>query len=234
LARGDDFFGIWDRNRPEEPLERFPPTEEGFDAADARFRELRRIEKRERGVWPRLLWTAVLAGSVTWIVAGVAAITWTMVSLTLPTQPGGPIIFQALTVLDQLGLRVAIGGILGLLAILLIRVEQRSREGGLSAQEKDRGEPSVPGQARPRLESFLRGALLAGVAVWIASAAATQTLSPYRGGPFQEPSQSFVIAQLVEVIAFRVWVVAFVLLIVSWAKAWSQRRTAHDNEAKQP
>lgn len=39
-GRGDGFVGIWDRERPEEPIERFPPGRAGEDAAGARVYRL--------------------------------------------------------------------------------------------------------------------------------------------------------------------------------------------------
>lgn len=45
IGKGTDpstgrFFGIWDRQHPEAPLERFPPTEDGAVAAVAAYEAL--------------------------------------------------------------------------------------------------------------------------------------------------------------------------------------------------
>jgi hypothetical protein len=37
LGYGGDFFGIWDRNAPQQPIERFPRNDEGWASAWARY-----------------------------------------------------------------------------------------------------------------------------------------------------------------------------------------------------
>jgi hypothetical protein len=37
LGYGSDFFGIWDRNAPQQPIERFPRTDEGWASAWQRY-----------------------------------------------------------------------------------------------------------------------------------------------------------------------------------------------------
>jgi hypothetical protein len=40
LGYGDTFFGIWDRERPESPIERFPRTDDGWAAAWRRYSQI--------------------------------------------------------------------------------------------------------------------------------------------------------------------------------------------------
>ncbi|MGZ5291331.1 MAG: hypothetical protein ACXWEH_03265, partial [Actinomycetota bacterium] len=37
LGYGGDYFGIWDRNAPQQPIERFPRNDEGWGSAWARY-----------------------------------------------------------------------------------------------------------------------------------------------------------------------------------------------------
>jgi hypothetical protein len=37
LGYGADYFGIWDRNAPQQPIERFPRNDEGWGNAWARY-----------------------------------------------------------------------------------------------------------------------------------------------------------------------------------------------------
>jgi hypothetical protein len=37
LGYGGDYFGIWDRNAPQQPIERFPRSDEGWGTAWARY-----------------------------------------------------------------------------------------------------------------------------------------------------------------------------------------------------
>jgi hypothetical protein len=37
LGYGGDYFGIWDRNAPQQPIERFPRSDDGWGTAWARY-----------------------------------------------------------------------------------------------------------------------------------------------------------------------------------------------------
>ncbi|MFN2589607.1 MAG: hypothetical protein ABR518_02420 [Actinomycetota bacterium] len=52
LGFGQDFFGIWDRQSPDAPMERFPRTDEGWRDAWVRFTgmENRWVEVPRSGV----------------------------------------------------------------------------------------------------------------------------------------------------------------------------------------
>lgn len=56
-AQGEDFYGIWDRERPERPVQTWPKTPEGREAAERRLHEL--------VVWP-ILRSTELPGERVW------------------------------------------------------------------------------------------------------------------------------------------------------------------------
>jgi hypothetical protein len=73
----DEGYGVW---RIEElgegdPIERFPGSDEGYERASARWLELTRIDRRERGPWLSWLKWVVVGAAAVWVVAaGIAGV----------------------------------------------------------------------------------------------------------------------------------------------------------------
>jgi hypothetical protein len=202
LGEGEESYGIWDRRGRDEPLERFPFTEEGFDAAQARFAELRRLDRRSRDVAAKVIAGATWTGLVLWIVSGLFTIIGPFAVSVFLTGP----VADAVSVADVIAYRIALGGVLALAALVLLR----RLEGGRGVSERG-GE----------ISSWDRGlAIVAGVglAVWILSGLVIRIIQPAGPElsfvPLTRPSGVFIAVSVVEALAFRVWVAAVVIFSV--------------------
>ena len=196
-------------------LERFPLTEEGFEAAERRFAQLRRLERREAGIVVRALTVALWAGVGIWLVTGLGAVLLTLF------RPRGEVfgrLDEVFFLLDSVGFRAAVGALLLLAGVLLAQRERGTGRDGPASSPTDPsgGQPPwsdiTPSHA---LDQILIVLLAAGLALWILGAVATQLfrepISPGAGvvGPVTQPHP---IAIFVEALAFRVWVAAGALL----------------------
>jgi hypothetical protein len=65
VALGEDFYGLWDRERPERPVQTWPKNREGADAAERRLHEL--------VVWP-ILRSTRLPGERVWCTSKAAGL----------------------------------------------------------------------------------------------------------------------------------------------------------------
>ena len=204
---GEDWegYGIWDRRAGNSLVERFPPTEEGVEQALQRFEELKWEDRRERWNLPRLARICAVAGAAIWIVGGVVG----TVLLSFVTGPDTSWIAPVLFGLDALGFRLAIGSLVVLGVLLLLRWTQGTEEVLASPPALRATGPN------PALDLALRVVVVAGLVVWIASSVGTEALFRLEFGPFGEsPRPSAVVAQLVSTMAFRTWVAGVVFSIL--------------------
>jgi hypothetical protein len=223
LAEAEDSYGIWHRTAEGEPLERFPLTAEGFDAAEDRLRELVRLDRQKRGLTAMVLWYIVLFGGALWIIAGLA-----VTVLSIAPFLDAPA-FQFAYSADYWAYRLAVGGLIMLGALLLVRVERWAR--GSAGPTTLRSFMRLRDQPEPSsgpFEAILRWALVLGLAAWILSVVGTEVLFNRPEPQFFVPgepvtpevSSGYVASRLVQELAFRVWIAALVLLIVRWGGRW--------------
>jgi len=206
VSEGDwEGFGIWDRLAGDRLVERFPPTEEGIDLALERFNELKWRDRRERWNLPRVARIATVAGAVIWLVAG----TFATILFTFGIGPDTPWMATVLYGLDAFGYRLAIGSLVVLGVLVLLRLI-RSETGVLSpATSLDEGTQSRA------VDLVLRVVVVIGLVVWTLSSLATEAFLRLEFEAFGgSPSTSAIVAQLVSTMAFRTWVAAFVLLVL--------------------
>lgn len=235
LAEAEDSYGIWRLTAEGEPLERFPLTAEGFDAAEDRLLELVRLERQERGLTARVLWYIVLFGGALWIIAGLVVTVLSIVPFL------GYLTFQVAFFADYWAYRLAVGGLIMLGALLLVRVERRAR--GSPDPITLRSFIGLRDQPEPiagPFEAILRWALVLGLAAWILSTVGTAALFTEPESQFFSPgapmtqeffSSGYVVSRFVQELAFRVWIAALVLLIVRWGgRAIQRERTNGPDE----
>jgi hypothetical protein len=187
-------------------VERFPPTEEGIDLAIQRFNELKWKDRRERWNLGRLARIATVAGAVIWLLTGTLA----TVVFSFGIGPETPWIAPVLFGLDAFGYRLAVGSLVVLGVLLLLRWMQLGE--GTSPLP-----PTFPRAERPSraVDLILRAVVVAGLVVWTVSSLGTEALFRLEFGPFGEsPRPSAVVAQLVSTMAFRTWVAGVVFSIL--------------------
>ena len=197
LGEEDDIYGIWDLDSgSDEPIERFPMSDDGFEQAWSRLRFRDRVE---RDPVAKALATVIIVGVLMWILGGGA----TAVAYLVPLEAYG-VLSLAVSILDATGLRLAVGGVLVLATLFLVRRRDR--------------EPAVPSSpisiARgDRLDQTLQVSLVVALVVWLVAAIVTASLIPTSPlGPFDPPSDAERAAVVAEVIAFDVWTAAAVLI----------------------
>jgi hypothetical protein len=219
LAIGPDSYLLLDRQAMEQPMASFPLTDEGFDAAEARFAELKRLERRERGMVPRTVAIGVFIGVALWILGGLGVAI--LGSLTFGIDADQSFL-QLVYLVDAFGFRIAIGGLITLGVILLLRWERKSPP---STTRQDGRAPSAEApEPRNAWDTVSTGTLVTGLVLWILLAIATQALFPFQGEFFTfgeeppGPSRLTVMAQLAESLAFRIWVAAFIFKLVRWSR----------------
>jgi hypothetical protein len=221
LGAAEDYYGVWDTRGADRYLERFPLTEEGFQAAERRFIELRRLSRRQRGVFPRALWIALLVGVGIWVVTGLG-----VVVLTVWPRAAVDNLYEVLYVLDSLGFRVALGVLFLAAGVVILRGERATRRpeppgtGGVRV--------SGPAEASGRsaaVDRILATVLTVGLLVWVGGTVAVEL--------FREPNpvvsgfpvvvgagdRPHFVAVFAQELAFRAWVAAFVLLLIRWARS---------------
>lgn len=221
LGAAEDYYGVWDSRGGDRYLERFPLTEEGFQAAERRFIELRRQTRRQGGVWPRALVIALGVGAGLWVFAGLAAVPAVF-------EPRAAVFLlnpELIYVVDALGFRMAVGAILVLAGLLLVRRERATRGAELPRSEGLQLPPPGVAARRSGLDRVLLAILVGGLVVWVLSTIATDLLFrvPIPGPqlPFieLETARPHFVALFVQNLALRVWVAAFVLLLIRWARS---------------
>ena len=203
LGETDEGFGIWDVTGGPSPVDIFDSSDEGFARAEQRYDELRRAAIRARAIPGVLLWTAIL-GAVAWTVTG-AVYGW---SVSLGWHPSPDILMGV----DAVAFRLLVSAVLVLAAVRLGR--------GL----RGRADPTLGD--RPRGEAVLRFLLLAGLAVWVATAISHATYQPVvigSDGQQQGPSELDVLLEIVGAVAFRVWVTAGAILVMVWLPRLARR-----------
>ena len=210
LAEDDAGFGIWARDGDDEPIERYPGTEEGFDAAEDRFRELKQLARWGGDVVPRALVLAILGGAAIWIFGIVLQLAY----FVLPwgfEQDDASTVSQILYYVDTFAFRAAIGGVVALAGLLL------ARRLGASEDPTDAAQPLPPG--RSVAETLLGVVLAVGLASWVVAgtiASALEPRYPAQGLVDPRPSGLALWAAGIEGIAFRIWTASVVVLGVRW------------------
>ncbi len=205
LGETAEYYGIWHRAARDEPLERFPLTAEGFEAAERRFHELTRRRRRDPDRPRMVLLGIVVGGAALWLVSGLLAAAFGGSVFAGATPPGT--VLEIVSVVDTVAYRLAVGALFVLAGLVLVR------------RDPERLAPSdADGSPSPALDSLLRWSLVIGLGAWIVSAVGTRTLEPpvppgFLGGP--RTSGLYVAATLLEALAFRVWVAAAVVLVAT-------------------
>jgi hypothetical protein len=183
------------------------PVGEGFDAAEVRLAEVRRLRRGRLGTFSRALWVALLFGTAVWVLGALVTAVLTFFFFELEVGLAGQIVYAV----DQIGYRVAVGSLLVLAAFLLVRGRTAQNDAPLT-ETGDAGGIEQRGRA-------LRWALLAGLAVWSVAGVFVSALSRFQP-PFsiaeEAPSLPFVTALVIDALAFRVWVAAAILLGLRW------------------
>jgi hypothetical protein len=87
LGAGEDFYGIWDLERPGKPVESFALTDAGLQEATRRFAQLSQQDFWAR-FGPKALRWALFGGLAVWILAGL--VLWIGDSSPLPFAERGP------------------------------------------------------------------------------------------------------------------------------------------------
>lgn len=126
LGATADFYGVWDKLAPGEPLARFPLTDEGLAQAEERFKALRRTERNYQERLAVVLGWVTLVSIGVWILAG--AIFQIAFSGDLfpalgegRSQAAAEFFFR----LENVALQVWIGSLAGLAALWLLRALRR-------------------------------------------------------------------------------------------------------------
>jgi hypothetical protein len=205
LGETESAYGVWDKRAGTELVEDFPLTDEGFEQAAARFDELKRRDRSERGIYLYVLWAMMLAGAALGLVAGILE----GIGAVFPDVLG-PNLFTISFAVGSLGYRMAVGG-LALLAGLALLRRLRLR----SVEPSDAGE-QISGWSA--WQGVARWILTIALAVWVAGAVVTNLVfeppfTPF--GPGGVVDRAAVIAVAVESLAFRVWVTTLTLLAVA-------------------
>jgi hypothetical protein len=222
LGAAEDYYGVWDTRGGDRYLERFPLTEEGFQAAERRFIELRRLSRRQRGVRPTALLIALGSGVGLWVLAG-------LVALPAYFEPRWLLVdYELIYVVDSVGFRIGVGALLVLAGLLLVRRERATMSVAPPGSEgqlppADSADPGAAAR-RSRFDGVLVAILVGGLIIWVVSAIATGLFfrEPIPGpqAPFVvlESARPHFVALFVQDLAFRVWVAAAVLLVIRWAR----------------
>jgi hypothetical protein len=234
LGAAEDYYGVWDTRGGDRYLERFPLTEEGFQAAERRFIELRRLSRRQRGVVPMALRIALLVGVGLWVLAGAAALPAYFEPRLLLVD------FELIYVVDAVGFRVGVGALLLVAGVLLLRRERATRRP--KADAPGAADRPVAGSAEASdatrwaaADRILVALLAVGLVAWAVSSITTQLLFRQPNvlppgtiiGPETRPH---FVALFVEILAFRLWVTAFVLLLIRWVRSRRIPASISDDE----
>lgn len=196
LAGTDEYFGVWDLDADaQEPLERFPLTDDGFAAADRRFRDLKGNLLREKYSAARVLWWTLWIGVGIWLGAGVFA---ALLSASAFESPGERW-FDWAQVADTAGFRLAVGSLIGLVATAMRSTVRLSRP-----------EASEDSALRP----WLYGMLIVGFVIWVP--AAISDVLVYRNPSIEGPGAVAIAFLVVSTLAFRLWLAAAVLIGADW------------------
>jgi hypothetical protein len=162
----------------------------------------------------RWLWAFLTVAAGLWVVAGVLG---SAARIGLGIRPG---LTRTSYLVDTLGDRLLTAALAALIIYLFVDLSTRRRRAKASTAEPARSDTKTEaGAAKAPLPSWRRPVLwilAAAAAVWLASTVTGEFLYPYRGGgsvSLAEVRRHLVI-QSVELVAFRVGVVAFGLLLL--------------------
>jgi hypothetical protein len=211
LGEEEDSYGIWDLDNPDdEPIERFPRTDEGFEAAWERTRSLWRTSI---DLWGRRLAVAAVAGVILWLIGGVL----TAVAFAIPLHDGSDLVFRIAQIADTAGYRFAVGALLVLGTLAILR--RRSPERGGSA--------AAPAELPDGIDRAMWGVLVSGLVLWIAASAIASTYESSFGVglvDFPDPPTTLQrVASGVQIVAYNLWLGSAVIiglrLLLRWRRA---------------
>ena len=202
LGEEDDGYGIWDlESGDDEPVERFPMTDDGFEEAWARVIALHRADRR---LLLRTLRASFIIGLILWVV-GIVPVTMAWFVHFWEDIPLIELGFAA----EEFGFRVAAASIIALVGIAAWR--RWFQDGSL--------EPANTAARTLRAAGGPGVVLIVALCVWIVSG----LITPFQGVPSLEgpvePSIWMQLALVAQYVAFRVAVLAAVVLVFRWIRA---------------
>lgn len=126
LSSTDEGYLLRDRHT-NEPLQRFPGTDEGSDEAWAAYGERTRQVRRDV-MWPKWLFRALIAGVILWVIPGtLVSAVYVLTSLDPFKNAQVPVwVSLWLQVIDTLGYRLAVGSAAILVAWFVVRRWRRA------------------------------------------------------------------------------------------------------------
>lgn len=206
LGETPEGYEIRDRLAGDSLVERFSLTEEGIDDALARFDELKWEDRRKRWNLPRVARITTVSGALAWLISG----TFLTLLYSFGAGPDSLWIARALSTFDAFGYRLAVGSLVALAVLVLLRWLHPGETRAASV-----GSWLGADSPRSHLEMALRGALVVGLAVWTVSSVATEALFRLELNPFTgDASNAAVASEFVSTMAFRTWVASLVLLVL--------------------
>lgn len=133
LGEGEDFYGIWDLEKPGRPVESFELTDAGLQEAKRRFAQLSQQDFWAR-FGPKALRWALFSGLGVWILAGLAV--WIRNSFSFPELgipigtpapffPGEPVWVRVTQLAEATAFRV---WVTALAIIFALRLFDRGRQ----------------------------------------------------------------------------------------------------------
>ncbi len=184
LGEEEDRYGIWDLDaESDEPIERFEMADDGFEAA---WNRLRALHREDRDLLGRVLSWSIALGIPMWILGTVLTSVFYIEVVRGSTLD---VVLRIAYIIEPLGFRLAMGGILGLLARHLVGYLRREPV------------PPLP-VATTKRDDLLRNALFATLAIWIATAFFT----PFYQPTFETQGDEawwMLLAQVIQFAAFR-------------------------------
>jgi hypothetical protein len=184
VVSDDEGYGVWGLDDLEDgyPVERFPDTDEGFEAAAGRWKELTRQDPRHRNQWlPWLKWI-VLISAVAWALSGVlAGVLFFEVGSTFDQRGFYQELFRWTHVVNSAAYPLTLGGFA---AYVVLWLESRRQGRGPFPAQGIRGNPIPWTSGRARSSIPRRSKIAAGCAACAAAEA-------WRSEAAQESSGSF-------------------------------------------
>lgn len=126
VVRDEDGYGVWRLDDLEvgDALERFPDTDEGYERAARRWKELTKAERRRVGIWLDRLRVTVLIGLAAWLVSSAVPVILSAFEdrPDFPGDPGEGGFERALYLLSTVSFDV---WIVGTIAYLVLWMDRR-------------------------------------------------------------------------------------------------------------
>ena len=213
-----DAYGVWDRRSPTEPIEIFDGTDEGYSSAEGLFERLRALDVVARGVLPRALRATVFVAAGVWI-------TSILVELGLYFAGSShdlSVPFRDIQEIDLVSNRVAVAALVVLAAVALLRWERSAWVNSTQGQPfADKGEAAHNARSAPGWVVALLWVLGVAAVTWTVAGVLTRTMFRYEPAQLlvsnKGPGLGIILADTIEVTAFRVFAAAAAAFLVWWA-----------------